>query len=108
MYNNFRDYYFPLESDGNVLLNLGKESAYSWMLGYLTDFIRDNGIDIYRQDYNIEPLRFWHDADEQDRLGMSETYYITNLYRVFDGLHEAFPTLIIDNCASGGAGLTSR
>jgi alpha-galactosidase len=102
MYNQFRDYYYPLESGGNVLLNLAKESAYSWMLGYLTDFIRDNGIDIYRQDFNIEPLQFWHDADEQNRLGMNETYYITNLYRVFDGLHEAFPSLTIDNCASGG------
>lgn len=102
MYNKFRDYYLPYESGGNVLLNLGDESAYSWMLGYLTDFIRDNGIDIYRQDFNIEPLVYWNDADEPNRVGMTETYYITNLYRLFDELHKAFPSLIIDNCASGG------
>lgn len=30
-----------------------------WMEAFLTGFIEDNGVDVYRQDFNIEPLEIW-------------------------------------------------
>lgn len=102
MYTEHRDLFFDLEKNDQVLFNLSTEEGYAWMLQFLSDFIEDNGVDIYRQDFNIEPLAYWQDNDEPGRTGMTEMRYITNLYRLFDALLEKFPDLKIDNCASGG------
>ena len=102
-----RDYPdFMLESgnpnDHNRLFNLAKEDAYRWLRDTLVRMIRDNGVDIYRQDFNMDPLPYWRLADEEGRKGYTENRYITNLYRLWDDLLAEFPGLLIDNCSSGG------
>jgi len=84
------------------LLNLGDDAARRWMTQMLIDFIHVNGIDNYRQDFNIDPLPYWLDNDEPGRRGLTEIKYINGLYRMWDALHEAFPGLFIDDCSSGG------
>ena len=59
--------WFDLEKNDQVLFNLSTEEGYAWMLQFLSDFIEDNGVDIYRQDFNIEPLAYWQDNDEPGR-----------------------------------------
>ena len=71
----------------------------SWML---IDMIRDNGIDIYRQDFNMDPLEYWRRKDTPDRKGITELKYIEGLYELWDALLTEFPDLWIDNCSSGG------
>lgn len=84
------------------LFNLADENAFEWLKRTLIDFIRTNGIDIYRQDFNMDPLIYWRENDEQGRKGLTEIKYIEGLYALWDALIEAFPELLIDNCASGG------
>ena len=86
----------------NFIFNLGNEEARQWLCDYIAGLINTYGVDIYRQDFNIEPLGYWQEADETDRLGVTEMKYIEGLYLFWEGLLERCPGLIIDNCASGG------
>ena len=86
----------------SYLFNLGNPEACQWMSKYIGDFIEQNGIDYYRQDFNIEPEGFWQANDEPGRQGMCEIHYIEGLYSFWEYLLKRFPGLLIDNCASGG------
>lgn len=86
----------------NLLFNLGNPEALHWMCKYIGDFLEENGIDYYRQDFNIAPENAWKNADEPQREGMTEVKYIEGLYAYWDYLLKRFPNLLIDNCASGG------
>lgn len=90
------------EHADNFLYNLSDDTAYDWLYNTLLNFVRDNRIDNYRQDFNIDPLPFWLAHDEADRVGITEIKYIYNFYRLWDSLKDAVPGLFIDNCASGG------
>jgi len=86
----------------NRLFNLGNPDACRWMSQRIGDLLEENGIDYYRQDFNIAPENIWLDNDEEGRRGMTEVKYIMGLYDFWDYLLTRFPTLLIDNCASGG------
>ena len=86
----------------NYLYNLGDEEAYEWLYGLISSFIRENGIHHLRQDFNISPLPYWTENDEEGREGICEIKHIMGLYRLWDELKAEFPALYIDNCASGG------
>ncbi|MDR1454731.1 MAG: alpha-galactosidase [Tannerella sp.] len=84
------------------VMNLGHPEALHWLTEHVTDFIRKEGIDYYRQDCNIDPLPYWDLNDAPDRVGMTQIRHIEGLYAFWDSLLTRFPNLIIDNCASGG------
>jgi alpha-galactosidase len=87
---------------GDHLFNLGDPKARIWMTDHISDLIRQNGIDYYRQDFNMDPMPYWELADAPDRIGISEIRHIEGLYAFWDSLTVRFPQLLIDNCASGG------
>jgi alpha-galactosidase len=66
------------------------------------DLLEKNGIDHYRQDFNIAPENIWLGNDTEGRKGITEVKYIMGLYDYWDYLLTRFPHLLIDNCASGG------
>ncbi len=91
--------------DDNYMWNLADEDAFDFYCEYLLNSMRENGVTIYRQDFNFPALDYWKTADEQyydGRTGIAENHYVTNLYRFLDHLAENIDGLIIDNCASGG------
>ena len=87
---------------GDGLYNLGDPAARQWLTDFLSKCIGDWGIDVYRNDFNIDPLRFWKAADTPNREGLAEIRYIEGLYTMWDELHKRHPGLLIDDCASGG------
>ena len=91
------DYYW-----GESLFNLGNVDARLWLTDYVSDFLKKEGIDIYRQDYNRFPMLYWEENDKPGRIGISEIRHIEGLYAYWDSLLARNPDLIIDNCASGG------
>ena len=93
---------FSKNDKHNRLFNLGDGKAREWLTKTLISMIEDNGIDIYRQDFNMEPLPFWQEADEKSRCGITEMKYVAGLYALWDSLIERFPKIFIDNCSSGG------
>lgn len=90
------------QGSDNALFNLGDRDACLWLTDYISDFIKKEGIDYYRQDFNFDPMPYWELNDKPDRIGMSEIRHIEGLYAFWDSLLVRFPNLLIDNCASGG------
>lgn len=91
--------------DENIMWNLANEEAFNYYCEYLLKSMKENGVSVYRQDFNFAPLEYWQKADKEfygGRTGICENHYITNLYRYLDYLYENIDGLIIDNCASGG------
>lgn len=88
--------------DLNYLYDLGNPDACDYLCHYIGDLIEENGIDYYRQDFNMAPEPYWAQADEPGRKGMTEIRHIEGLYRYWDYLLGRFPEMQIDNCASGG------
>ncbi|MCC7262587.1 MAG: alpha-galactosidase [Candidatus Latescibacteria bacterium] len=89
-------------SPENSLLNLGLPQVQEYIIDAVSRIITASGVDIYRQDFNIQPLPFWQAADAADRVGMTEIRHIEGLYAMWDELLRRHPGLAIDNCSSGG------
>ena len=84
------------------LFKLGDPAARRWLTDLLSARISEYGIDVYRNDFNIDPLGFWRGNDAPDRQGMTEIRYVEGHYAMWDELRARHPGLWIDNCASGG------
>jgi alpha-galactosidase len=84
------------------LLFLGNQDAWHWLVDHVSQLITEQGIDVYRQDFNFEPLSRWQAHDAPDRQGISEIQHVEGYLAYFDELRKRFPNLLIDTCASGG------
>ncbi|MEI6970319.1 MAG: NPCBM/NEW2 domain-containing protein [bacterium] len=89
-------------NDWSRLLNLGNPKCRKWLTDHVCRLIRENGIKIYRQDFNIEPLAYWRQDEAPDRQGMTENLYVQGYLRYWDDLLARNPGLWLDSCASGG------
>ncbi len=87
---------------GNRLLDLGNAACRRWLTEHVSGLIRDNGIGVYRQDFNFAPLGYWRDNDAPDRQGMHENLHVQGYLQYWDDLLAAHPGLWIDSCSSGG------
>jgi len=91
----------PQDPD-NLLFNLGMPRARQYLTDLISRLIEEHGVDVYRQDFNFNPLPYWRGADEPDRIGMTEIRHVEGLYAFWDELRQRHPHVWIDNCASGG------
>lgn len=94
-----------IEDGDNLLWNMGNDDACDFISAYIAKSMTDNGVSMYRQDFNFDVLSYWEKADKEfmnGRTGITENHYVTNLYRYLDTLIDTVDGLIIDNCASGG------
>jgi len=58
------------------LLKIGDPQCRAWLVDRIDKILIEQGIDVYRQDFNIEPLAFWRAADAEDRQGISEIRHV--------------------------------
>jgi alpha-galactosidase len=89
-------------SDANRLLNLGNSECRRWLTDYICKLIKDNGIGIYRQDFNFPPLQYWRDNDGEDRQGINENLHAQGYLQYWDDILMRNPGIWIDSCSSGG------
>ena len=87
---------------GGRLLNLGDPKARKWLTDHVDRTIREQGIDLYRQDFNMDPLGCWRGSDGPDRQGIAENLHVQGYLAYWDELRRRHKGLIIDSCASGG------
>ncbi len=90
------------DNPGWALVDIGNPECLAWMKEHFSKFLKDNEIDLYRQDYNINPLSYWQYGEEPDRVGYRENRYIQGYLAFWDHLLADNPGLRIDSCASGG------
>jgi alpha-galactosidase len=101
LYENHPEWLLGLDGK-DKLLYLGNPDAWRWLVDHVSDLIRTQGIDLYRQDFNFEPLSIWRAADAPDRQGITEINHVMGYLVYWDELRRRFPNLPIDTCASGG------
>ena len=95
----------PENGSADCLWNMGDKDALQYVTDYIAASLIENGVSYYRQDFNIDPKRYWERADrelEKGRTGFAENKYVVGEYAFLDALRERIPGLYIDNCASGG------
>jgi len=110
------------------LLDLGNPAAWNWLVEHVSRTIQEQGIDLYRQDFNLDPLPFWRAQDAPDatpqsgepsspggfagqepaslrstsRQGITEIRYVEGYLAYWTELRRRFPDMVIDSCSSGG------
>ncbi|MDR1720256.1 MAG: alpha-galactosidase [Dysgonamonadaceae bacterium] len=99
--NKHPEYVFGNEKGG--LFKLNDPKARKFLTDLLDDRFKSYGVDVFRNDFNIDPLKYWRANDTIDnRQGMTEIRYVEGHYEMWNSLRASNPGLWIDNCASGG------
>jgi len=88
-------------TDGG-LMKIGDPYYRKWITDRIDQLITSEGIDFYRQDFNMDPLYSWRGSDDEDRQGIEEIRHVEGYYALWDELVRRHPKLWIDTCASGG------
>ena len=109
VYRNHPEWVYQSRSAGpqarhrRFVLNLGRPDVYQHVRDDIFRLVRQYRLDYFRTDMN----RPWSDlGDPTATTGSGRDLvwrHVTNHYRVLDELRAAFPNLIIENCAGGGA-----
>lgn len=87
---------------GGGLLKLGDPACRAWLTERISGLMASEGIDDYRQDFNLDPLPYWLAADEPGRRGMTEIRHVEGYLAHLDELARRHPEAMMDSCASGG------
>jgi len=90
------------KDDDNRLLNLGDPACRQWLTDHVNTLIAENGIKIYRQDFNFAPQAHWRENEAEDRQGINENRHVQGYLQYWDDLLARNPGLWIDSCSSGG------
>ncbi|MBI3850421.1 MAG: alpha-galactosidase [Verrucomicrobia bacterium] len=84
------------------LLNLGNLEARRWVIEHFDKLLVGQGLDLYRQDFNMDPTPSWRANDAADRKGVTEIQHVVGYLAFWDELRRRHPDMIIDSCAQGG------
>jgi alpha-galactosidase len=88
--------------DFSQLVDFGNPAALKWIQDTVYGIIAKHNIDIFRQDFNMQPGPIWQGMDAADRVGIAEAKHIAGLYKFLDDMRARFPHILQENCASGG------
>ncbi len=86
----------------NFILNIGIPEAWQYLFDTITGIMEREGIDDYREDFNMEGHANWELGDEPDRIGVTEMKFVEACYRFWEELRKRHPDMFVDNCSSGG------
>ncbi|GGD93533.1 alpha-galactosidase [Paenibacillus nasutitermitis] len=89
-------------NDTNRVLNYANPEALDWTINHIDGLIKEYGVEIYRQDLNFDPMKFWLEHESEDRIGAIENLHIQGYLKYWDELLHRNPGLLIDSCAAGG------
>ena len=101
LYVNKPEWVAELEEGKGGLLRFDIEECAEWITDRIRQIIKDNNIDVYREDFNNNGLPYWRKLDAPDRRGISEIKFITAHLKFWDDLIAANNGMFIDNCAGG-------
>lgn len=103
-----------ITAGGKVITNnIGDEECLEWIYQRITKMMKENDIDLYREDNNSNPVEAWGILDHNEivktglmRAGISENKCICGHYKLWDKIlafcAENGKCTFLDSCASGG------
>lgn len=83
----------------------GDPLSFDWIQKTIYAIIEKHHVDVYRQDFNMEPTGCWaaiEEAEGPNRVGVAEAKHVEGLYKFLDEMRVRFPWIEQENCASGG------
>jgi alpha-galactosidase len=86
-------FWFWAEIVGNMDAAQNRER----FLAVVDDYVKQQGMTMYRQDISFEP-----DPGGPDRRGVAEMKHLAGLYAMQDELHRRYPFLVREGCCGGG------
>lgn len=109
-YNYKREWVLSDHGNNNSYINnLGIKECLDWTLERILNFLEKYDIDLYREDFNIDPGIFWTIGDGyegKNRIGITENLYMQGHYALWQGIidwcAEHGKCTFVDSCASGG------
>lgn len=98
-----------LEGSNAISNNIGIPECYEWTVNRICKVLRENKVEIYREDNNSDPARLWKyldDGEGENRTGITECRFIEGHYRMWDDIIACTLSFggagFVDSCASGG------
>jgi alpha-galactosidase len=85
------------------LLDFGNSAALAWAKKFFSDFVRDQGVTIFRMDSNLHTILYWQNNEPAARVGIRETKHVMGLYEFWDSLVANNPGLKLDVCSGTGS-----
>ena len=89
--------------------NIGDPECFRWTTDRICKTLRENKIEMYREDNNCNAALLWKYLDEKEgdgRLGITECKFIDGHYRMWDEIIACTSSYggcsFVDSCASGG------
>jgi len=102
---------WAIEQDGVAVIsnNIGDNECRRWTTDRICKTLRENKVEMYREDNNCDAAQLWAflDArDGDDRLGITECKFINAHYQMWDDIIDCTKSYggcaFVDSCASGG------
>jgi alpha-galactosidase len=93
--------------ENGYLLDFGNPDAWDWLVERFDSIITNqvapgHDLDVFRQDFNMDPLAYWNAKDVPGRTGMTQVKHVAGHLAFWDELRRRHPHMWIDSCASGG------
>lgn len=102
---------WAIKMDGDITVsnNIGDPDCLKWTTDRVCKMLRENRVEMYREDNNCDAARLWKQLDGiegENRSGITESKFIIGHYKMWDDIIAC--TLshggcgFVDSCASGG------
>ncbi len=85
-----------------VLMNFGLREVQDWWFAFFEDWYHRCHVRWVRWDFNQQPGPFWAANDKPAGQGLTQINHVIGVYTILSRIIEAFPDLVIEQCASGG------
>ena len=103
LYKNHRDWLIAPPSgstDDGYLLNLGNADAWDWVVERFNSIIETQAaagqeLQVFRQDFNMDPLPYWNAADVGGRSGMTQVKHVMGHLAFWDELRRRHPRHVV-------------
>jgi alpha-galactosidase len=103
------EWLLPSGESGQFLTGYNNPDCVEWTFQRITKVMAENGIDMYREDFNLDPYKGWLAGDGlegDNRNGITENLHVQGHLRLWDKIiafcAENGKSTFIDSCASGG------
>ncbi|MBR4888971.1 MAG: alpha-galactosidase [Clostridia bacterium] len=101
------DWAIRVEGERTISNNIGVPECLEWTTNRICKMLRENKVDMYREDNNCNPAPLWKHLDAQDgRQGITECKFIGGHYKMWDDIIACTLSYggcgFVDSCASGG------
>lgn len=98
-----------VEGEKTISNNIGDPECLKWTTDRVCKMLRENRVELYREDNNCNAKKLWRHLDAQEgdgREGITECKFIDGHYKMWDDIIACTSSFggcsFVDSCASGG------